>query len=173
MGKFHLHLKISKLKMPECCSVQNPCIMKQNSTPFWRGGIWSTDKKNITICRYQFVPAKTERVFAIAIHDIDLSVLPEFHLTYDTYFLEADKLAKFIYEAKSDALNIICQCEYGESRSSGCAAAILEHFYQNGISIQQDNGDWICLSQGRLKHFSFSYNSVTCLSWYCHPDLVW
>lgn len=82
--------------------------------------------------------AKAERVLAIAIHDIDLSVLPEFHLTYDTYFPEADKLAEFIYEAKSDGLDIICQCEYGESRSSGCAAAILEHFYQNGISIFAD-----------------------------------
>lgn len=82
--------------------------------------------------------AETNRVFAIAIHDIDLSVLPEFHLTYDTYFPEADKLAEFIYQAKKDGLDIICQCEYGESRSSGCAAAILEHFYHNGISIFAD-----------------------------------
>lgn len=81
---------------------------------------------------------KTDRVFAIAIYDIDLSVFPEFHLTYDTYFPEADKLAEFIYEAKLDGLDIICQCEYGESRSSGCAAAILEHFCQNGISIFAD-----------------------------------
>lgn len=79
-----------------------------------------------------------ERVFPIAIHDIDLSVLPEYQLTYDTYFPEADNLAEFIYEAKADGLDIICQCEYGESRSSGCAAAILEHFYQNGISIFAD-----------------------------------
>lgn len=82
--------------------------------------------------------AETERVFAIAIHDIDLSVLPEFHLTYNTYFPEADKLAEFIYKAKSDGLDIICQCEYGESRSSGCAAAIREHFYGDGISIFAD-----------------------------------
>ncbi len=82
--------------------------------------------------------AKTKRVFAIAIHDIDLSVLPKYHLTYDTYFPEADKLAKFIYEAKSEGLDIICQCEYGESRSSGCAAAIREHFYGDGISIFAD-----------------------------------
>lgn len=82
--------------------------------------------------------AKTKRVFAIAIHDVDLSVLPEYHLTYDTYFPEADKLAEFIYEAESDGIDIICQCEYGESRSAGCAAAILEHFYQNGISIFAD-----------------------------------
>lgn len=82
--------------------------------------------------------AKTKRVFAVPVHDIDLSVLSEFHLTYDTYFPEADKLAEFIYEAKSEGLDIICQCEYGESRSSGCAAAIAEHFYRNGISIFAD-----------------------------------
>jgi len=81
---------------------------------------------------------QTNRVLAIAIHDIDLSILPEYHLTYDTYFPEADKLAEFIYAAKSDGLDIICQCEYGESRSAGCAAAILEHFYQNGITIFED-----------------------------------
>ena len=81
---------------------------------------------------------KTDRVFAIAIHDIDLSELLEFNLTYDTYFPEADKLAEFIHKAKADGLDIICQCEHGQSRSSSCAAAILEHFYHNGISIFAD-----------------------------------
>ena len=81
---------------------------------------------------------KAERLFQVQIHDIDLSVLPEFGLTYDTYFPEADELAEFIYSAKSDGLNILCQCEYGESRSSGCAAAILEHFYKTGITIFAD-----------------------------------
>lgn len=81
---------------------------------------------------------KTNRVFQIAIHDIDLAVLPKFNLTYDTYFSEADDLAEFIYTAKADGLDIICQCEYGESRSSACAAAILEHFYKCGISIFVD-----------------------------------
>lgn len=81
---------------------------------------------------------KTDRIFQIPIHDIDLSVLPRFGLTYDTYFPEADKLAEFIYSAIEDGLDIICQCEYGESRSSGCAAAILEHFYKSGISIFAD-----------------------------------
>lgn len=81
---------------------------------------------------------KTDRIFQIAIHDIDLSVLPQYGLTYDTYFPEAEALAEFIYSAKSDGLDIICQCEYGESRSSGCAAAILEHFYKNGILVFAD-----------------------------------
>ena len=81
---------------------------------------------------------KATRVFQVAVHDIDLSVLPKYDLTYDTYFPEADDLAKFIYSAKLDGLDIICQCEYGESRSSACAAAILEHFYKNGISIFAD-----------------------------------
>lgn len=81
---------------------------------------------------------KTDRVVHVAIHDIDLSVLPEFGLTYETYFPEADSVAEFIYSAKRDGMDIICQCEYGKSRSSGCAAAILEHFYKNGISIFAD-----------------------------------
>ena len=81
---------------------------------------------------------KTDRLISVPLHDIDLSVLPDFGLTYDTYFPEADHVAKFIYSAKEDGYDIICQCEYGESRSSGCAAAILEHFYGTGISIFAD-----------------------------------
>lgn len=81
---------------------------------------------------------KADRIFQVAVHDVDLSVLPQYNMTYDTYFTEADELAEFIYSAKEDGLNIICQCEYGESRSSACAAAILEHFCKNGISIFAD-----------------------------------
>ena len=81
---------------------------------------------------------KTDRLFQVPLHDIDLSVLPEYDLTYETYFPEADHVAKFIYSVKEDGYDIICQCEYGESRSSGCAAAILEHFYGTGISIFAD-----------------------------------
>lgn len=81
---------------------------------------------------------RAERLFQVAIHDIDLTVLPDFGLNYETYFPEADRLGKFIYQAKNDGLDIICQCEYGESRSSGCAAAILEHFFKTGIFVFAD-----------------------------------
>lgn len=81
---------------------------------------------------------KPVRLFQVAVHDIDLSVLPEYGLNYNTYFTEACDLAEFIFEAYQDGLDIICQCEYGESRSSGCAAAILEYFYQDGLSIFTD-----------------------------------
>lgn len=80
----------------------------------------------------------TDRVFQVALHDIDLEILGEYNLTYDTYFPEVDDLAKFIYAAKADGMGIICQCEYGQSRSAACAAAILEHFHQSGISIFAD-----------------------------------
>ena len=65
-------------------------------------------------------------------------MLDEFNLTYDTYLPEADKLAEFIYDAKKMGFDIICQCEYGQSRSAGCAAAIREHFYGDGIKIFAD-----------------------------------
>lgn len=81
---------------------------------------------------------KADRLFRVPLHDLDLSVLPEYGLTYETYFPEAEALAEFIYSAKEDGYDIICQCEYGESRSSGCAAAIMEYFYKNGISVFAD-----------------------------------
>lgn len=77
-------------------------------------------------------------VFQIAVHDIDLEILGEYNLTYETYFPKAQALAAFICQAFDGGMNILCQCEYGQSRSAACAAAILEHFYGNGISIFAD-----------------------------------
>lgn len=81
---------------------------------------------------------RAKRVFAVAIHDIDIEILGDYGLTFDTYFPEADSLARFIDRAYRDGLDIICQCEYGQSRSAACAAAILEHYCKNGISIFAD-----------------------------------
>lgn len=93
-------------------------------------------------CAQDYVPidftGKCDRVMQIAIHDLDPEALSDFDLTVDTYFPEADALAEFIYKAKEDGLDIICQCEYGQSRSAGCAAAILQHFSKNGIAVFTD-----------------------------------
>lgn len=78
------------------------------------------------------------RVFYVPVHDIDLGVLGDFGLTYEKYFPESPALAAFIYQAYEDGMDILCQCEYGESRSSGCAAAIKEHFYGNGLEVFTD-----------------------------------
>jgi predicted protein tyrosine phosphatase len=50
----------------------------------------------------------------------------------------AKKIAAFIMPLKSEIDLLICQCEYGVSRSAGCAAAISEYFYKNGIDIFAD-----------------------------------
>lgn len=81
---------------------------------------------------------KAARVFSVAVHDLDLTALPDVGLTYDTYLPEADALAEFIYQSRADGLDILCQCEYGQSRSTACAAAILEHFDGIGISVFAD-----------------------------------
>ena len=78
------------------------------------------------------------RVFSVALHDIGREDLPDFSLTYDTYFPEAVALADFILAAVGDGLDIVCQCEYGQSRSAACAAAILEHFCHTGINVFAD-----------------------------------
>ena len=40
--------------------------------------------------------------------------------------------------APTPPLDILCQCEYGQSRSAACAAAILEYFDATGISVFAD-----------------------------------
>lgn len=81
---------------------------------------------------------KTNMLFQVAVNDIDIEVLPEYGFTFDTFFTEAEELAEFIVEAHDKGMDIICQCEYGQSRSAACAAAILEFYEQNGISIFAD-----------------------------------
>ncbi len=77
-------------------------------------------------------------VFYCEVDDLDLDYLPEKGYTYDSFFPEAAELAEYINKAYRDGKDIICQCEYGQSRSAGCAAAILEHFYRRGIEIFAD-----------------------------------
>lgn len=79
-----------------------------------------------------------EDVFYCEVDDLDLDYLPEKGYTYESYFPEVGKLAEFICKAYRGGMDIICQCEYGQSRSAGCAAAILEHFYRRGIDVFVD-----------------------------------
>lgn len=81
---------------------------------------------------------QAEMIYQVAVYDIDIECLEDYNLTYDTYFPEAKEIAEFVYKAKEKGFDIICQCQYGQSRSAGCAAAILEHFYKTGISIFAD-----------------------------------
>ncbi len=95
-------------------------------------------KRNPNVTEPVDYTGKCDRVFHVCINDIDIEILGDYGLTYDTYFPETDELAEFIYKAKQDGCDIICQCEYGQSRSAACAAAILEHFYGTGISVFAD-----------------------------------
>ena len=84
---------------------------------------------------YRSLPA---RLFYVCAPDIDIEALPHFGLTYETYLEEADRLADFIRKAVADGLSIICQCDYGQSRSAACCAAILEYYERSGISVFAD-----------------------------------
>ena len=77
-------------------------------------------------------------VFYVGIPDIDIEILAEYGYTYESYLAQADDIANFIREAKANNLDIICQCDYGQSRSAACAAAILQHFERRGIDIFAD-----------------------------------
>ena len=59
--------------------------------------------------------------------------------TFQTDLPQADRIADFIRRAESKKQNIICQCEKGQSRSAGCAAAIMEYYNNNGQSVFDDD----------------------------------
>ena len=79
-----------------------------------------------------------DRIYYIPLRDLDLKCLNDFGLDYDSYFPDAYSLARFIYDALQDGLHLVCQCDYGQSRSAACGAAILEHFEKRGIDIFAD-----------------------------------
>jgi protein-tyrosine phosphatase len=74
----------------------------------------------------------------VGIPDIDIEILSDYGYTYETYLAEAEQLAEFIKAAVADGFDIICQCDYGQSRSAACAAAILQYYEGRGIDIFAD-----------------------------------
>ena len=83
-------------------------------------------------------PCDGALVFYVAIPDIDIELLADYGYTYESYLAEADALARFIHQTKASGRDLICQCDYGQSRSAACAAAILQHFEGRGIDIFAD-----------------------------------
>lgn len=79
-----------------------------------------------------------DNVLYCEVDDLDYDYLKEKNFTYDTFFPESADVAKFVYDAYNNGMDIICQCDYGQSRSAATAAAIAEHFYKNGIWIFAD-----------------------------------
>ena len=76
-----------------------------------------------------------DSVFYIGVPDIDESGFSEYGYTDETFLIEADDLADFIFRANADGRDIICQCDFGTRRSAACAAAILEFFEGRGNEI--------------------------------------
>ncbi len=51
---------------------------------------------------------------------------------------EAKQIAEYLFQKKNEGKDIICQCDYGISRSAGLAAAILQRWGKNGIEVFAD-----------------------------------
>lgn len=60
-------------------------------------------------------------------------------LTVKSFFVDAFQMAKFVLEQVAKGVDtFICQCEFGQSRSAGAAAAIQEFYNKNGAKIFED-----------------------------------
>ena len=66
---------------------------------------------------------KPERLFAAAVHDIDIDILEDYGLTFDTYFPEAESLAEFMESGVVDDCESEPEAKASPSQKS-CSAAI-------------------------------------------------
>ena len=65
----------------------------------------------------------------------ELALVEKYHIFNDA---QAAKVAAFIKSILGEAETLICQCEYGQSRSAGIAAAVTQFLNDNGIEIFAD-----------------------------------
>lgn len=76
---------------------------------------------------------KDSNVLKIVFYDIRPSSTIKEH--YDRLLPEAKDIARFVNQKILEGKDIICQCDYGISRSAGLAAAILERYAHRGIDV--------------------------------------
>ena len=84
---------------------------------------------------YEEFPPGTD-VLLIAFYDIRPYTTAKEH--YDTVLPEAKEIAQYVDKKIKEGKDIICQCDYGQSRSAGLAAAIMERYGHKGIDVFAD-----------------------------------
>ena len=72
----------------------------------------------------------------VAFYDVRPFTVATHH--YDRILPQAKEIADYIICKRKEGKDLICQCDYGVSRSAGCAAAILEMWDHKGLEIFAD-----------------------------------
>ena len=85
-----MDVRIISRKEAETLSRSN--LSKETSIISFYDPITSRTPKNYRKIDYSGI---CDDVFYVAIHDIDIEILDDYGLTFDTYFPEAEELAKF------------------------------------------------------------------------------
>ena len=66
----------------------------------------------------------------------------EMHLIASRFHMlsnaQTQQMADFVLSMRKEG-TLICQCEHGQSRSAGVAAAVMEYYYRKGINIFADS----------------------------------
>lgn len=75
-------------------------------------------------------------VLKLAFYDVRPHTVSKDH--YDKILPQAKDIAEYVYKKMKENKDIICQCDYGVSRSAGLAAAIMEAYAGKGIDVFAD-----------------------------------
>lgn len=84
---------------------------------------------------------KPQYTLFVAFDDVYADDMDEVNLDFFKPFDEklAKRIAQFIMRHQDDVDTFICQCQFGQSRSAGVAAAIKEYFDGEGRGVFNDN----------------------------------
>ena len=102
-----------------------------------------------TDCAFATLANQPEYLLQVAFDDVDNDVFvdelgrkpsEEERLALETKYsmltdAQAQQIASFYFDHKDAISTLICQCEHGQSRSAGVAAAIMEFRSRRGISV--------------------------------------
>lgn len=75
-------------------------------------------------------------VLKVAFYDVRPHTAMREH--WDSVLPEAKQIAEFLVKNVKEGKDIICQCDYGISRSAGLAAAVLQKWCRKGIDVFAD-----------------------------------
>ena len=124
-------------------------LMKRSMEPFPEGtaiiSITDSDDEDVALGH------QPDRILRLKFDDVSDEIyeellgrkpsVREMHQIENRFYMisnaQTERMADFILSMGKGG-TLICQCEYGQSRSAGVAAAVMEYYYRKGINIFAD-----------------------------------
>ena len=121
----------------EVFASDDPLVEIHSLTSIWRRVEQEPHPESIAVLsfaddedHFPYFPSSIPH-FKVICEDVDYPSIRE----VSSFFADVEDAARWVDTQIKAKRKILCQCEYGVSRSAGAAAAILEKYHYDGITI--------------------------------------